>query len=30
MSNVSINFGPHNTNENFSNFVQVVPANTSD
>ena len=24
-----INFGPHNTNKNYSNFAQVVPAYTS-
>ena len=30
MSNNSINFGPFNTNEKCSNFIQVAPANISD
>ena len=30
MSSDSINFGPHNTNENCSKFEQVILANTSD
>ena len=29
MSSYSINFGPYNTNEDCSNFVQIVPAHTS-
>ena len=30
MSSDSINFGPYNTNNKCSNFVQVAPAQTSD
>ena len=30
MSSDSIYFGPHNTNKNFSNCIQVAPENNSD